>query len=104
MAKENKSQKSKPLVEQPKNAVAKMEMSLEEARAYRAALHKPAPRVLSEDQKREAFRIFWVGNKAKYGKSKSLEKALWLHLKSIKMDTPEQFSQGLDHFGLKKVK
>lgn len=81
----------------------KMEMSLEEARAYRAALHKPTPKVLSEVQKREAFRIYWTSNKAKFGKSKSLEKAIWLHLKSIGMDTPEKFHDGLHNFGLKKV-
>lgn len=80
------------------------EMSLEEARAYRASLHKPAPKELNESQKREAFRVFWAANKAKYGKGKSLEKAVWLHLKSVHMDSPEQFSDGLANFGLKKVK
>jgi len=80
------------------------EMSLEEARAFRASLHKPVPRALSESQKREAFRIFWVSQKSKYGKSKSLEKALWLHLKTIGMNSPEKFVEGLANFGLKKVK
>ena len=80
------------------------EMSLEEARAYRASLYKPMPKVLNESQKREAFRIFWAANKTKYGKSKALEKALWLHLKTIGMNSPEQFSQGLANFGLTKVK
>ena len=93
MAKENSSQKSELI-----------EMSLEEARAYRASLYKPAPKTLSEAQKREAFRIFWAANKAKYGKSKQLEKAIWLHLKTIGMNSPEQFSQGIDNFGFKKVK
>lgn len=81
-----------------------MEMSLEEAKAYRASLYKPQPKVLTEEQKRESFRVFWASNKSKYGRSKSVEKALWLHLKTIKMDSPEQFAQGLDNFGLKKVK
>lgn len=81
-----------------------MEMSLEEAKAYRASLHKPAPKVLNESEKREAFRVFWASNKAKYGKSKTIEKAVWLHLKTIKMDSPDQFSSGIDNFGLKKVK
>lgn len=92
MAKEKKSQASQ-----------KMEMSLEEAKAFRASLYKPQPRVLNEAQKREAFRIFWAANKARFGKSKSLEKALWLHLKSIGMNSPEQFSQGLSNFGLTKL-
>ena len=89
--------------EEPKLA-APRGMSLEESRAHRASLHKPSPKILNESQKREAFRIFWVSQKSKYGKAKSLEKALWLHLKAIKMDSPEQFAEGLDHFGLKKVK
>lgn len=93
MAKEKKQEQSE-----------QKEMSLEEARAYRASLYKPAAVVLSEVQKREAFRVFWASNKSKYGSAKSLESALWLHLKSINMDTPEQFSQGLNNFGLKKVK
>jgi hypothetical protein len=93
MAKEKKSQQSDP-----------SELTLEEARAFRASLYKPIKKALSEVQKREAFRIFWAGNKAKYGRGKAIEKAIWLHLKAIKMDTPEQFSQGLANFGLKKVK
>ena len=80
------------------------EMSLEEARAFRASLHKPVPRALSESQKRESFRIFWASNKSKYGKAKSLENAIWMHLKTIGMNSPEKFAEGLDHFGLKKVK
>ena len=80
------------------------EMSLEEARLWRASLYKPAPKVLNEDQKREAFRIFWAANKSKYAKAKSIEKALWLHLKTISMDSPENFANGLANFGLKKIK
>ncbi len=93
MAKEKKFNKSEA-----------MEMSLEEAKAWRASLYKPQPKILTEDQKREAFRIFWASHKSKYGRSKSLEKALWLHLKTVKMDSPEKFAEGLDNFGLKKVK
>lgn len=81
-----------------------VEMSLEEAKSYRASLHKPQPKVLTEEQKREAFRIYWASNKKVFGKSKAMEKAVWLHLKTIGMNSPEQFSQGLDNFGLKKVK
>lgn len=80
------------------------EMSLEEARAFRASLYKPVPRPLSDSQKREAFRIFWASNKSKYGKAKTLEKALWLHLTTIGMNSPEKFADGLANFGLKKVK
>lgn len=80
------------------------QMTAEEARAFRAALYDPTPKPLNEDQCRESFRVFWAANKSKYGRPKSLEKALWLHLKSIKMTSPEQFKEGLDHFGLKKVK
>lgn len=86
----------------PKEKSLSVEMTLEEAKAWRASLHKPSPRVLSEDEKREAFRIFWAGQKAKFGKGKALEKAIWLHLKSIGMNSPEQFEQGLANFGLKK--
>ena len=98
MAKPKKIQK-----EEPKSSAEKQEMSLAEAKAYRAGLHKPAPKSLNEAQKREAFRIFWACNKAKYGKSKSLENALWLHLKAVGMSNPEQFQMALDNFGLKKV-
>lgn len=80
------------------------EMSLEEARAYRAALYKPSAKVLSEDEKREQFRIFWAQEKYKYGKSKDLEQILWVHLKASKHDDPEKFEAGLKHFGLQKVR
>jgi hypothetical protein len=98
---------AKPRTQQAKEQtapVAQVQMTLEQSRAYRAALHKPVVKVMNETQKREAFRVFWACNKAKYGKNKSLERAIWLHLKSIKMDSPEQFAQGLQNFGLKKVK
>jgi hypothetical protein len=77
-------------------------MTLEESKAYRANLHKPVPKVLSEAQRREAFRIWWAGNKKKFGKSGKLELALWLHLKTIGMTEPKDFEAGIFNFGLKK--
>ena len=81
-----------------------IEMSLEEAKAYRASLYKPQPKVLTDAQKREAFRIWWASQKRKYSKSRRIEQALWLHLKAIKMDDPENFEKGIFNFGLKKAK
>jgi hypothetical protein len=79
------------------------EMTIEEARAFRAAKHVDMPKKMSEPQKREAFRMFWAQNKAKYGKKKDLEGVLWVHLKAIKMDTPDKFNAGISHFGLKRI-
>lgn len=81
-----------------------IEMSLEEAKAYRASLYKPQPKVLNDAQKREAFRVWWASRKRKFSKSMVIEKALWLHLKAIGMDSPENFEAGIFNFGLKKVK
>ena len=92
------------MAKREQNTTGNEEMSLEEARVWRASLYKPAPKVLNESQKREAFRIFWAANKSKYEKAKSIEKALWLHLKAINMDAPENFANGLANFGLKKIK
>ena len=78
------------------------EMTLEEAKAYRASLCKPEAVKLSDEEKREQFRLFWAQEKHKYGKSKDLETILWLHLKSIKMDEPEKFNDAIRHFGLKE--
>ncbi len=86
------------------SAAERIEMSLDESRAYRASKYVPVPRVLSENERREAFRIFWASHKAKYGKARALERTVWLHLKAVKMDTPETFENGLVHFGLKKIK
>lgn len=80
-----------------------LEMTIAEARAYRASLYKPTVTILSDSEKREQFRIFWASEKYKYGKPKSLEQVLWLHLKASKFDDPEKFEDGLKHFGLKKV-
>ena len=80
------------------------EMSLEEAKAFRASLHVPKKKSFSEQEKREEFRIYWAQEKSKYGKSKDLEQILWVHLKSAKFDEPEQFEKGLQHFGLKAIK
>lgn len=92
------------MAKKERETTEKQEMSLEEARIWRASRYKEVPRVLNEDQKREAFRIFWAANKSKYEKAKSIEKALWLHLKAIDMDAPENFANGLANFGLKKIK
>lgn len=80
------------------------EMTAEEAKAFRASLHKPQDQVLSEQQKREQFRVFWAQNKRSYGQGKDIESILWLHLRTIKMDDPKDFEAGIAHFGLKKNK
>lgn len=80
------------------------QMTPEEAKAYRASLYVPQVKKLTEQQKREEFRLFWAKEKRKYGKTKDLEEVVWLHLKSSNLDEPSQFEAGLKHFGLKKVK
>ena len=80
------------------------EMSAQESRAFRAALAKPEHKTLTDEEKREEFRIFWAQAKSQYGKGRNLEEVLWLHLKAMKMDKPEQFEDGLNHFGLTKTK
>lgn len=80
------------------------EMTLAEARAYRLSKYKPQAPVLSEQEKRDQFKLFWARERAKYGKERALEEIVWLHLKSTKQDSPEQFESGLAHFGLKKIK
>lgn len=83
---------------------AKEEMSLEEARAYRASLYKPQKKEATDSEKREQFRIFWARSKKRYvTKTEGLENILWLHLKATGNDKPEKFEEGLKHFGLKKV-
>lgn len=77
-------------------------MTLEEARKYRASLYVPKEIELSEEEKREQFRVFWAKERNKYKKGKELEEILWLHLKAIKMNEPEKFEEGLKNFGLKK--
>jgi hypothetical protein len=81
----------------------KLEMTPEEAKAYRASLYVPTVKPLTDRQKREQFRIFWAQAKRQYGKTKDLEEIVWLHLKSSKMDDPSQFDAGIANFGLKKV-
>lgn len=82
----------------------KQGMTLKEAKALRASLYVPQAIVLTEQQKREQFRVFWTQAKRKYGKTKELEEIVWLHLKSSKMDEPSKFEAGIAHFGLKKIK
>jgi hypothetical protein len=80
------------------------EMSAQEARAYRASLFKPKKAQLSEEQKKELFRIFWARERVSYNKPRDLEKILWTHLVSTKLNDPENFEKGLKNFGLKKVR
>jgi hypothetical protein len=80
------------------------EMTIEEARAYRASLYKPPVKVLTDQEKRESFRLFWAKARRKYKQyNKSLEQILWIHLQASGYDMPEKFDQGIEHFGLKKV-
>lgn len=95
MAEEKNSKKQK--------SSERQEMTLEEAKAYRASLYKPQEIALSEEEKREQFRIFWAQAKFAYGKQKDLEDVLWAHLKASKYDELEKFEDGLNHFGLKKI-
>lgn len=78
------------------------ELTVEEARKLRAANHAPAEKPLSNDEKREAFRVFWAQAKSTYRQAKELEQVLWLHLKAINKDHPKDFEAGLENFGLKK--
>jgi len=79
------------------------EMTLEEAKAFRAGLAKSMPKPLTQKQKREAFKVYWTQNKKKYGMTGKLEKVLWLHLVATKNDEPSNFEAGLKNFGIKKV-
>jgi len=80
------------------------EMSLEESKAFRAALYVAPKKDLTDLEKREQFRQFWAREKRKYDQPKSLEPILWAHLKSAKLDSPEKFEDGMKSFGLKKAK
>jgi hypothetical protein len=88
-----------------KEASQAQEMTAEQARAYRSSLYKPTEAAaLTEEEKRDKFRLHWAQEKYKYGKSKDLEEILWLHLKATKHDAPEKFEDGIAHFGLKKIR
>lgn len=89
--------------QEKKQEVKKLEMTLDESKAYRASLAPKDDKKLEDHEKREQFRLFWAENKYKYGKAKDLENILWVHLKSAKLDAPEDFEAGLTHFGLKKI-
>jgi len=78
------------------------EMTLEEAKIFRASLAKPSQKPLSSKQKREAFKVFWTQNKKKYGMTGKLEHVLWLHLVSTNNDDPANFEAGLNNFGIVK--
>ena len=90
--------------QEKKQEVKKSEMTLQEAKAYRASLAPQDDKKLDDHEKREQFRLFWAENKYKYGKAKDLEDILWVHIKSAKLDEPKDFEAGLTHFGLKKIR
>ena len=74
------------------------------ARAARLAAYKPQPEEQSEQERRQAFQVFWASNRSSYGKERDMEQLLWLHLKAIKHDTQDKFEAGIENFGLKKLK
>jgi hypothetical protein len=78
------------------------EMTLEEAKAYRASKYRPDVKPMDATACRQAFKLWWAQNKKAYGASRDLEAALWLHLVAIKKIQPSQFEAGVENFGLKK--
>lgn len=87
-----------------KREINKEEMSLEEAKAYRASLYVAPKIVLSESARRDKFKLFWAQTRKQYGKPKDLESILWIHLKATGNDQPEKFESGIAHFGLKRIR
>ena len=87
-----------------KRETNKEEMSLEEAKAYRASLYTVPKVILSETDRRNKFKLFWAQARKQFGKPKDLESILWIHLKATGNDHPDNFENGIAHFGLKRVR
>lgn len=56
---------------------------------------------MKEKDNKKAFKTYFVKLKRKLNLDSSLEEIIWLHLKSAKMDKPEDFDKGIKHFGYK---
>lgn len=61
----------------------------------------PAPRLMREDEIRDAFKRYFIKLKRKLNLKSSLEYPIWLHLKAIECDKEELFDQGVRNFGYK---
>ncbi len=99
MAKPNKF--SKEELNESSGQQEQPEMTMEEARAYRASLHRPEQIQQSPEEQRNEFRMWWAEQKSRFGMGKDLEPILWMHLKAIGMTSPESFEAGMQNFGLK---
>ena len=73
---------------------------MDEERQVRMEQNKPA--ALEDEEAREAFRNYWALNKVSFNQSKEVEEIVWAHLKSTGHDQPEDFDDGILHFGFKK--
>ncbi len=85
-----------------KQQTQQVEMTAEEAKAFRASLATVTIKPLTTKQKREAFKVYWTQNKKKYGMTNKLEHVLWLHLVATQNDEPTNFEAGLTNFGIVK--
>lgn len=65
----------------------------------KSTLVEKKPRKMREDEVRECFRKYFTKLKRQLKLDSSLEKVLWLHLKSIECDKVELFDQGVKNFG-----
>lgn len=83
-----------------------IQKKLEEAKKMRLEALAKAEKSVAKNEKdyKEEFEDFWAKNKKAYGKDKSLQNVIWVHLKAIKCDKPEKFEEGIENFGLKKLK
>ena len=91
----------------PKEKQSTVEMlieSLAEEKKEILEAEKPAETVnLNEIQARNDFKIYWLQNKKFYkGAKGDLEEILWQHLKATNNAQPDNFENGIKHFGYKK--
>jgi alcohol dehydrogenase class IV len=72
------------------------------ARKKRLALaEEKGLKKLEKDSSREDFRKYFLKLNKKLKINKSLEEAIWIHLKTIGCNKKELFDKGIKHFGYK---
>jgi len=86
--------------------VVKEAFELDAAQARKKRLEYYEALRASEDKEdirnhRDEFKKFWSEKRTEYKRSKELEDIIWLHLKAIGKTKPEEFEEGIRHFGLK---
>lgn len=89
------------MAEKKSKKVLSEDEKIAKARKRNVAIAKKPIVFVAPTNQRESFRLYFLTIRKKLGLNRDLEEIIWTHLKAIKHDKEELFSDGVRNFGYK---